>query len=129
MPVTVRRRRAGGRPAAAGRAGLEFVEKLLTTSLTRMDTMERSAGMLRPRPAHRIAGSSWLPVLAPRHPGRQGTGGAARPITSPISRHGIISNERVSGFLFDPALEQLSESLTMDGCYGADRVEVRSSAH
>ena len=39
-----------------------------------------------------------------------------------------ISNEQVSGFLFDPALEQLSESLTMDGCYGADRVEVRSSA-
>ena len=39
-----------------------------------------------------------------------------------------ISNERVSGFLFDPALEQLSEPLTMDGCYGADRVEVRSSA-
>src|SRR5215218_10549433 len=36
---------AGGRP----QAGLEFVEKLLTTTLTSTDTMERNAGMLRLR--------------------------------------------------------------------------------
>jgi hypothetical protein len=38
-----------GRPpqAAARRAGLEFVEKLLTTKLTSTDTTERNAGMLR----------------------------------------------------------------------------------
>jgi hypothetical protein len=29
------------------RAGLEFVEKLLTTNLTSTDTTERNAGMLR----------------------------------------------------------------------------------
>jgi hypothetical protein len=34
-------------PAAARRAGLEFVEKLLTTNLTSTDTTERNAGMLR----------------------------------------------------------------------------------
>jgi hypothetical protein len=39
--------RAGGRPAAARRAGLEVVEKLLTTNLTSTDTTERNAGMLR----------------------------------------------------------------------------------
>jgi hypothetical protein len=40
---------ARGRPpqAAARRAGLEFVEKLLTTKLTSTDTTERNAGMLR----------------------------------------------------------------------------------
>jgi hypothetical protein len=40
---------ARGRPpqAAARRAGLEFVEKLLTTNLTSTDTTERNAGMLR----------------------------------------------------------------------------------
>jgi hypothetical protein len=39
---------ARGRPpqAAARRAGLEFVEKLLTTNLTSMDTTERDAGMI-----------------------------------------------------------------------------------
>jgi hypothetical protein len=37
--------RAGGRPEAARRAGLEFVEKLLT-KLTSTDTTERNA-MLR----------------------------------------------------------------------------------
>ena len=38
-----------GRPpqAAARRAGREFVEKLLPTKLTSMDTTERDAGMLR----------------------------------------------------------------------------------
>jgi hypothetical protein len=38
-----------GRPpqAAARRAGLEFVEKLLPTKLTSTDTTERNAGMLR----------------------------------------------------------------------------------
>jgi hypothetical protein len=38
-----------GRPpqAAARRAGLEFVEKLLTTKLTSTDTRERNADMLR----------------------------------------------------------------------------------
>jgi hypothetical protein len=46
-----------GRPpeAAARRAGLEFVEKLLTTSLTSTDATERNAGMLRV-PYRRIAG-------------------------------------------------------------------------
>jgi hypothetical protein len=46
-----------GRPpqAAARRAGLEFVEKLLTTNLTSTDTTERNAGMLRVPPC-RIAG-------------------------------------------------------------------------
>ena len=39
--------RAGGRPEAARRAGLEFVEKLLTTNLTSTDTTERNASMLR----------------------------------------------------------------------------------
>jgi hypothetical protein len=40
---------ARGRPpeAAARRAGLEFVEKLLPTILTSTDTTERNAGMLR----------------------------------------------------------------------------------
>jgi hypothetical protein len=40
---------ARGRPpqAAARRAGLEFVEKLLTTNLTSTDTTERNARMLR----------------------------------------------------------------------------------
>jgi hypothetical protein len=41
---------AGGRP----QAGLEFVEKFLTTNLTSTDTTERYAGMLlllHPRPA------------------------------------------------------------------------------
>jgi hypothetical protein len=50
-----------GRPqAAARRAGLEFVEKLLTANLTSTDTTERDAGMvlvLHPRPGP--------PVLAP----------------------------------------------------------------
>jgi hypothetical protein len=40
--------RAGARTAAR-RAGLEFVEKLLTTTLTSTDTTERNAGMLRLR--------------------------------------------------------------------------------
>jgi len=41
--------RGRGRPpqAAARRAGLEFVEKLLPTKLTSTDTTERNAGMLR----------------------------------------------------------------------------------
>jgi hypothetical protein len=58
-----------GRPpqAAARRAGLEVVEKLLTTNLTSTDTTERNASMLRPCPAHRIAGRagywSWLRVV------------------------------------------------------------------
>jgi hypothetical protein len=38
-----RPRAAGGRPLA----GLEFVEKLLTTNLASTDTTERKAGMLR----------------------------------------------------------------------------------
>jgi hypothetical protein len=38
------------------RAGLEFVERLLTTNLTSTDTTERNASMLRPRPARRITG-------------------------------------------------------------------------
>jgi hypothetical protein len=46
-PVTVGRCRAGGRPEAARRAGLEFVEKLLPTKLTSTDTTERNTGMLR----------------------------------------------------------------------------------
>jgi hypothetical protein len=39
---------ARGRPpqAAARRAGLEFVEKLLPTNLTSTDTAKRNAGML-----------------------------------------------------------------------------------
>jgi hypothetical protein len=39
-------RRAGGRPEAARRAGLEFVEKVLTTKPASTDTTERNAGML-----------------------------------------------------------------------------------
>jgi hypothetical protein len=48
-PVTVGSLPARGRPpqAAARRAGLEFVEKLLPTKLTSTDTTERNAGMLR----------------------------------------------------------------------------------
>jgi hypothetical protein len=53
-----------GRPpqAAARRAGLEGVEKLLTTNLTSTDTTERNASMLLPRPARRITGRAgpWL---------------------------------------------------------------------
>jgi hypothetical protein len=47
--VTVGSLPARGRPpqAAARRAGLEFVEKLLPTKLTSTDTTERTAGMLR----------------------------------------------------------------------------------
>jgi hypothetical protein len=47
--VTVASLPARGRPpqAAARRAGLEFVEKLLTTNLTSTDTTERNASMLR----------------------------------------------------------------------------------
>ena len=48
-PVAVVSLPARGRPpeAAARRAGLEFVEKLLPTNLTSTDTTERNAGMLR----------------------------------------------------------------------------------
>jgi hypothetical protein len=48
-PVTVASLPARGRPpeAAARRAGLEFVEKLLPTRLTSTDTTERNTGMLR----------------------------------------------------------------------------------
>jgi hypothetical protein len=47
--VTVESLPARGRPpkAAARRAGLEFVEKVLTTKLTSTDTRERNADMLR----------------------------------------------------------------------------------
>jgi hypothetical protein len=52
------------------RAGLEFVEKLLTTKLESADMTERNASMLRPvlRPAIVVE-----PVLAlaPRRPGRR----------------------------------------------------------
>jgi hypothetical protein len=52
--VTVVSLPARGRPpqAAARRAGLEVVEKLLTTNLTSTDTTERNASeLLHPRPA------------------------------------------------------------------------------
>jgi hypothetical protein len=54
-----------GRPpeAAARRAGLEFVKKLLTTNLTSTDRTKRDAGMLllhHPRPAPSIDWSTWL---------------------------------------------------------------------
>jgi hypothetical protein len=45
-PVTVVSLPARRRPQAALRAGLEFVEKLLTTKLTSTDMTERNAGML-----------------------------------------------------------------------------------
>jgi hypothetical protein len=58
---------ARGRPpqAAARRAGLEFVEKLLTTNLTSTDTTVRNAGML---PGSRTVASlcrpgDWLELL------------------------------------------------------------------
>jgi len=56
-PVTVVSLPARGRPpqAAARRAGLEFVEKLLPTKLTSTDTTERNTGMLRV-PHRRSAG-------------------------------------------------------------------------
>src|SRR5512132_3243007 len=59
---------ARGRPpqAAARRAGLEFVEKLLTTNLTSADTTERKAGMLRRIP---LVASIVDLVGAPRRPG------------------------------------------------------------
>jgi hypothetical protein len=65
LPAEVGRRR---RPPAG--AGLEFVEKLLTTNLTSTETTERNTGMLRV-PHRRIACSNWLPILAPRRPGRR----------------------------------------------------------
>jgi hypothetical protein len=48
-PVPIASLPARGRPpeAAARRAGLEFVEKLLTTNLSGTDTTERNASMLR----------------------------------------------------------------------------------
>jgi hypothetical protein len=51
-PVTVVSLPARGRPpqAAARRAGLEFVEKLLTTAMVAL-LDGRNASMLRPRPA------------------------------------------------------------------------------
>jgi hypothetical protein len=57
-----------GRPpqAAARRAGLEFVEKLLTTNLTSADTTEWNAGMLRRIP---LVASIVDLVGAPRRPG------------------------------------------------------------
>jgi hypothetical protein len=68
LSVTVVSLPARGRPpqAAARRAGIEFVEKLLTTNLTSADTTERDAGMLR-LASRRVAsvelatdpGSSW----------------------------------------------------------------------
>jgi hypothetical protein len=45
---------AGGRPLA----GLEFVEKVLTTTLNSTDTTERDAGMLLPHPRPRTV--AWL---------------------------------------------------------------------
>src|SRR5947207_1511945 len=65
------RRPAGrGRPpqAAARRAGLKDVEKLLPTNLTSTDTTEWNAGML-PRPAPSHCWPSWLLAVAPRRPG------------------------------------------------------------
>jgi hypothetical protein len=65
-PVTVVSLPAGGPPAAARRAGLEGVEKVLPTKLTSTDTTERNAGMLLdPRPARRIVGRPgyWLWLL------------------------------------------------------------------
>jgi hypothetical protein len=66
-PVTVVSLPARGRPpqAAARRAGLEFVEKVLT-KLTSTDTTERNAGMLRvPLVASPVQSSyrSWLRVV------------------------------------------------------------------
>jgi hypothetical protein len=65
--VTVVSLPARGRPpqAAARRAGLEFVEKLLTTKLTSTDTTVRNAGML---PGSRTVASlcrpgDWLELL------------------------------------------------------------------
>ena len=56
---------AGGRPEAARRAGLEFVEKLLTANLTSTDTTDRNAAMLRvlPRPIGRAGYRSELRVV------------------------------------------------------------------
>ena len=68
-PVTACRCRAGGRPEAARRAGLESVEKLLPMNLTSTDTTERNAGMLASRSSRRW--STWRLALAPRGPGRR----------------------------------------------------------
>jgi hypothetical protein len=60
--------RAGCRPRAAGGrplAGLEFVEKLLTTNLTSTDMTERNAGMLRVL-HRRVVWSAWLLLLMVR---------------------------------------------------------------
>jgi hypothetical protein len=46
---------------------------------------------------------------------------------SQVKYNADIFSERLRGFLFDPSLEQLSESLTMNGCYGADEVKVRGA--
>jgi hypothetical protein len=63
-PVAVASSPGRGRPpqAAARRAGLEFVEKLLTVKLTSPDTAERNAGMLCvPHRASLVA--YWLELL------------------------------------------------------------------
>ena len=72
---------ARGRPpqAAARRAGLEFVEKLLTTNLSGTDTTERNAGMLRvplvaslvELPTAPRSASSWSSSLLSRQAGRK----------------------------------------------------------
>jgi hypothetical protein len=64
-------RREGGRAAAARRAGLEFVEQLLTTNLTSTAKTERNVGMLLAcSSASRSIASlvSWPLALAPRPP-------------------------------------------------------------
>src|SRR5918995_6041941 len=62
--------RAGGRPEAARRAGLEDVEKSLPAPSTARTRWSGTRGMLRLRPALWHRWSSWLAVLAPRRPGR-----------------------------------------------------------
>ena len=58
--------RAGGRPEAARRAGLEFVETP-HAKLTSTETTRRNAGMLlgHPRPAPPLSWSTWLLTGAP----------------------------------------------------------------
>ena len=98
-----------GRPEAARRAGLEFVEKLLTTKLTSTSTTERNAGMLRlaPRPVivvELVARSGlsspwpWLPspsaglVPARRPRPRRWIGRTGTPLATLAERQGHETN-------------------------------------
>jgi hypothetical protein len=128
LPSSSRGAAGRGRPpqAAARRAGLEFVEKLLTANLTGTDTTERNTGMLRVRSSHRW--SSWLLVLAPRRPGPRCRCPAEAPLSSsPISRAAnleLVAHPNSQTASWGPGLTVLSRAVRSPpsrAAVGADR--------